>query len=103
MKRFIQTIVLLFSVSVFSMNVYAQTSSEIQQENTDTELYEELLTLLYGVEEGYAYCDTAVSITSSNSIEEDVTISIPDAVGTNVWRVNTVPVSYTHLTLPTKA
>lgn len=90
MKRFVQIFVLLFSVSVFSMNVYAQNSIETTQENLDTGLYEELLTRLYGVEEGYAYCDTAVSITSSNSIEEDVTISIPDAVGTNVWRVNTV-------------
>lgn len=90
MKRFVKIFIFLFSVSVFSMNVCAQNSIETKQENLDTELYEELLTQLYEVEEGYAYCDTAVSITSSNTIEEDVTISVPDAVGTNVWRVNTV-------------
>ena len=71
------------------MSVYAAESTSLSMEDLDTVMYEELLTEFYGVEEGYAYCSVAVNITSDTALTDTVTIGIPDAVGTNVWRVST--------------
>lgn len=89
MKKFIKLISIFTLVFLSSMSVYAAESTSLSMEDLDTVMYEELLTEFYGVEEGYAYCSVAVNITSDTALTDTVTIGIPDAVGTNVWRVST--------------
>lgn len=89
MKNFIRLISIFTLVFLSSMPVYAAESTSLSMEDLDTEIYEELLTEFYGVEEGYAYCSIAVNVTSNSALTDSITVGIPDAVGTNVWRVST--------------
>ena len=89
MKKFIKLIPVFLLFCLTSITVKAQDSTSLCLEELNTDVYEDILTEYYEVETGYAYCSSAVNLTSSVEITEDVSVTIPDAYGSNVWRVDT--------------
>ena len=89
MKKFIKLIPVFLLFCLTSFTVKAQDSTSLCLEELNTDVYEDILTEYYEVETGYAYCSSAVNLTSSVEITEDVSVTIPDAYGSNVWRVDT--------------
>ena len=89
MKKFIKLIPVFLLFCLTSITVKAQDSTSLCLEELNTDVYEEILTEYFEVETGYAYCSSAVNLTSSVEITEDVSVPILDAYGSNVWRVDT--------------
>ena len=89
MKKFIKLIPVFLVFCLTSITVNAQDSTSLCLEDLNTDVYEDILTEYYEVEAGYAYCSGAVNLTSSEEITEDISVTILDAYGSNVWRVDT--------------